>query len=126
LEQGFAGKFTKPLFHFFEQPNAHIPQNRAPLFLENLLLAVIGLGLWQGSVWTFRTGGIFISPALPLTTLALNFSLITFLKFWHEEKRARERIRELAMVQEATIESMSSLSETRDPDTGGHIKRTQS
>jgi len=29
------------------------------------------------------------------------------------------------MVQEATIESMSSLTETRDPDTGGHIKRTQ-
>jgi len=29
------------------------------------------------------------------------------------------------MVQEATIESMSSLVETRDPETGGHIKRTQ-
>jgi putative two-component system response regulator len=29
------------------------------------------------------------------------------------------------MVQEATIESMSSLTETRDPETGGHIKRTQ-
>jgi putative two-component system response regulator len=29
------------------------------------------------------------------------------------------------MVQEATIESLSSLTETRDPDTGGHIKRTQ-
>jgi putative two-component system response regulator len=29
------------------------------------------------------------------------------------------------MVQEAAIESMSSLTETRDPDTGGHIKRTQ-
>jgi len=29
------------------------------------------------------------------------------------------------MVQEATIESMSSLTETRDPNTGGHIRRTQ-
>jgi putative two-component system response regulator len=29
------------------------------------------------------------------------------------------------MIQEATIESMSSLVETRDPETGGHIKRTQ-
>jgi hypothetical protein len=44
---------------------------------------------------------------------------------WQEEQRVRERTRELAMVQEATIESMSSLTETRDPDTGGHIKRTQ-
>jgi putative two-component system response regulator len=50
---------------------------------------------------------------------------MTSLKFWHEEKRARERTRELARVQEATIESMSSLTETRDPNTGGHIKRTQ-
>jgi CHASE2 domain-containing sensor protein len=93
---------------------------------SSVLLGGIGMGLWQGSVWTFRAEGIFISPALPLTALVLNFSLITFLKFWHEEQRARERIRELAMVQEATIESMSSLTETRDPDTGGHIKRTQS
>jgi putative two-component system response regulator len=29
------------------------------------------------------------------------------------------------MAQEATIESMSSLTETRDPETGGHIRRTQ-
>jgi putative two-component system response regulator len=29
------------------------------------------------------------------------------------------------MVQEATIESMSSLTETRDPGTGEHIRRTQ-
>jgi putative two-component system response regulator len=57
--------------------------------------------------------------------LVCNFSLLTFFKFWYEEQRARERTRELAMVQEATIESMSSLTETRDPDTGGHIKRTQ-
>ena len=57
--------------------------------------------------------------------LVCNFFLITLLKYWHEEKRARERTRELAMVQEATIESMSSLTETRDPDTGEHIKRTQ-
>jgi putative two-component system response regulator len=57
--------------------------------------------------------------------LVCNYSLLTFLKFWYEEQRAKERTRELTMVQEATIESMSSLTETRDPDTGGHIKRTQ-
>jgi putative two-component system response regulator len=38
---------------------------------------------------------------------------------------AREQTHQLAMVQEATIESLSSLVETRDPETGGHIKRTQ-
>lgn len=92
---------------------------------SSLLLGGIGVGVWQASVWAFRTEGIFISPVLPLMVLVCNFSLLTFLKFWHEEQRAKERTRELTMVQEATIESMSSLTETRDPDTGGHIKRTQ-
>jgi adenylate cyclase len=90
-----------------------------------LLLGGAGVGVWQASVWTFRTESIFISPILSLIVLVCNFSLITFLKYWHEEQRVRERTRELAMVQEATIESLSSLTETRDPNTGGHIKRTQ-
>jgi adenylate cyclase len=93
---------------------------------SSLFLGVVAAGVWQGSAWMFRNEGIFISPVLPLIVLACNFSLITFFRFWQEEKRVKERTRELAMVQEATIESMSSLTETRDPDTGGHIKRTQS
>ena len=90
-----------------------------------LLLGGIGAGLWQASVWTFRSEGIFVSPVLPLLILSCNFSLITLIKFWREERRVRERTRELAMAQEATIESMSSLTETRDPATGSHIRRTQ-
>jgi len=92
---------------------------------SSLLLGGIGVGVWQASVWTFRSESIFISPVLSLMVLVCNYSLLTFLKFWYEEQRAKERTRELTMVQEATIESMSSLTETRDPDTGGHIKRTQ-
>ncbi|MCK5058458.1 MAG: response regulator [Candidatus Aminicenantes bacterium] len=37
----------------------------------------------------------------------------------------RESIRELSFIQEITIESMGILAEYRNPDTGGHIKRTQ-
>jgi CHASE2 domain-containing sensor protein len=92
---------------------------------SSLLLGGMGAGAWQASAWVFRTEGIFISPVLSLIVLVCNFSLLTFFKYLHEEQRARERTRELAMVQEATIESLSSLTETRDPDTGGHIKRTQ-
>jgi len=92
---------------------------------SSVLLAGVGVCVWQASVWTFRTEGVFISPVLPLMVLVCNFSLITFIKFCREEQRVKERTRELVMVQEATIESMSSLTETRDPETGGHIKRTQ-
>jgi adenylate cyclase len=92
---------------------------------SSLLLGVVGVGVWQASVWTFRNEGIFISPVLPLIVLMCNFSILTFFRFWQEEQRVKERTRELAMVQEATIESMSSLTETRDPRTGEHIRRTQ-
>jgi adenylate cyclase len=92
---------------------------------SSLFLGAVGVGVWQSTVWMFRNEGIFISPVLSLIVLVCNFSVITFFRFWQEEQRVKERTRELAMVQEATIESMSSLTETRDPDTGGHIKRTQ-
>ncbi|MBU2551943.1 MAG: HD domain-containing protein, partial [Proteobacteria bacterium] len=41
------------------------------------------------------------------------------------EIKVQERTREVALTQEVTIESMAILAETRDPETGGHIRRTQ-
>jgi adenylate cyclase len=93
--------------------------------LSSLLIGALAAGASLVSLLTFFGGGIFISPVSSLLVLGVNFSFLSFLKFWDEEQRAKERALELVMVQEATIESMSSLVETRDPETGGHIKRTQ-
>ncbi len=41
------------------------------------------------------------------------------------DRLVNERTKELRLTQEATIESMASLAEWRDPETGLHIKRTQ-
>jgi len=41
------------------------------------------------------------------------------------EKKVRGRTRELALTQETTIEAIAYLVEYRDPETGGHIKRTK-
>jgi adenylate cyclase len=92
---------------------------------SSILLGIIGVGVLQASVWTFRSQGIFVSPVLPLIVLVCNFSILTFFRFRQEEQRVKQRTLELARVQEATIESMSSLTETRDPRTGEHIRRTQ-
>ena len=43
----------------------------------------------------------------------------------HLEQVVEERTREIRLVQEVTIESMAVLAEYRDPETGGHIRRTQ-
>lgn len=42
----------------------------------------------------------------------------------HLEELVAERTRELELTQEVTIEAMGSLAEYRDPETGGHIRRT--
>ncbi len=43
----------------------------------------------------------------------------------HLEQLVLERTRELELTQEVTIESLGTLAEYRDPETGGHIKRTK-
>ncbi len=43
----------------------------------------------------------------------------------HLEVLVRERTREVELTQEVTIASLATLAEYRDPETGGHIKRTQ-
>jgi len=43
----------------------------------------------------------------------------------HLEELVQERTKELALTQEVTIYSLSSIAETRDSSTGGHILRTQ-
>ncbi|MDD3213558.1 MAG: two-component system response regulator [Eubacteriales bacterium] len=41
------------------------------------------------------------------------------------EEKVEERTEELCLTQEATIEAIAYLAEYRDPETGGHIKRTK-
>ncbi len=42
----------------------------------------------------------------------------------HLEEKVRERTEEIFRTQNATIVSLSSLAETRDPETGAHLQRT--
>ncbi|HAA04325.1 MAG TPA: two-component system response regulator, partial [Syntrophobacteraceae bacterium] len=43
----------------------------------------------------------------------------------HLEEMVRIRTRELQLTQAVMVESLATLAEYRDPETGGHIKRTQ-
>ena len=43
----------------------------------------------------------------------------------HLEDLVRERTRQLVITQDVTLQSMGTLAEYRDPETGGHIRRTQ-
>ncbi len=55
----------------------------------------------------------------------LNLTVLSLIKYGIEEHKLRIRTQQLLQSQDATILSLTSLAETRDPETGGHIKRTQ-
>ncbi len=70
--------------------------------------------------------GMYISPLYPLLAYTSNFSLLSFLDFWREERRLKIKTRLQLKTQEAMIETIANITETRDPETGNHIRRTRS
>lgn len=71
-----------------------------------------------------------ISPPIVLARVKTHLTLKVardFLKDKNEylEEEVRRRMKELSTAQDMTIIAMASLAETRDSDTGNHIRRTQ-
>lgn len=80
---------------------------------------------WAGSWWLLSRHGVFLAPVLPAATAGLVFSATASLRFARAEREVRERERKLARTQDAVIQSLASLAETRHQETGGHIQRTR-
>lgn len=86
--------------------------------LVSLIPILIGLTL-------FETRSLFLSPAAPLLLVALLTVLFSMVRFALEQRLASVRLKSLENSRQVTIESMAAVAETRDPETGAHIKRTQ-
>ncbi|WLE95529.1 MAG: CHASE2 domain-containing protein [Candidatus Electrothrix communis] len=90
-----------------------------------LTFIISGIGLFHGSKLLFSSSGVFLSPLYPFLVLLLNFSLIYPIKLYSSERRRRKKKEEIALMQEAILEIITALTEARDQETGGHIRRTQ-
>jgi len=71
-----------------------------------------------------------ISPPIVLARVKAHVALKASADFLRDkatylEDEVAKRTRELAAIQDVTILAMASLAETRDTDTGNHIRRTQ-
>jgi putative two-component system response regulator len=71
-----------------------------------------------------------ISPAITLARIRTHLTLKRAANLLQDrnhslEEEVRRRTRELSSIQDVTIMAMSSLAETRDNETGNHIRRTQ-
>ena len=92
---------------------------------SGLITLVATGGAWVGGIWIFTTDRVFVSPLWPSMAFIAVFLLCISLKYWVEERKNRYHTRELVHTQGATIEALAAVIETRDHETGEHIKRTQ-
>lgn len=68
---------------------------------------------------------VFLSPLMPAATLTILFTVLTSVRFLQADREVRRRTRRLALTQDAIIQSLAALTETRHHETGGHIQRTR-
>ncbi|MGH9331716.1 MAG: CHASE2 domain-containing protein [Vicinamibacterales bacterium] len=81
--------------------------------------------LWLGAVWLLSSGGMFISPLFPTIGVIAGLAVMTLAKFTVERGRAESAGRDKTAAQRLMVQTLLSLTETRDAETGRHSRRTQ-
>lgn len=89
------------------------------------LCVLSGAALLAVVAAVFERTGMFIPVAVPLLVAGVLLVLSFIVRFAINQRRAQRWRRQLENARQVTIESMAAVAETRDPDTGAHIKRTQ-
>jgi len=77
------------------------------------------------TVAAFAYAGLVLPVAAPVLVTAGVLLTAVAIRFVMQQQHARRWRRQLENARQVTIESMSAVAETRDPETGAHIKRTQ-
>jgi len=81
--------------------------------------------LWLIAGWVLSTAGVFVSPLMPTVGVAAAMAVMTLASFIVERTRADTAGRDKTTAQRLMIQSLLSLTETRDLETGKHSARTQ-
>ena len=84
----------------------------------------VGLLLWLGTAWLIGTRGWFVSPLFPTLALAGALGLAGVQRLVAERARADHSTRQLRTAREMVLHALTSLTETRDFETGAHLVRT--
>ncbi len=81
--------------------------------------------LWGGSAWLLSAKGAYVSPLFPTMSAMSVCAAVTFAKFAVERLRADRASREKAIAQRLMVQTLLSLTQARDAETGEHSRRTQ-
>ena len=93
-----------------------------PTLLGTLGLAAAFMTL---SYSQFIFANVFVSPGAAVITAGILFAFLSAARFSIEKRNAFLWLRQLSRTQQLTMESMATVAETRDPETGAHIERTK-
>jgi adenylate cyclase len=81
--------------------------------------------LWFGSASLLSSAGVFMSPLFPTLGVATAFGVMALGKSTIEGRRADTAGEEKLTAQRLMVQTLLSLTETRDAETGRHSRRTQ-
>ena len=109
-----AGLFMVSLFTISSGP--------FPTLMGTFGLAALSIAL---SYSLFILDNAFISPGAVVITVCILFAFLSAARFSIEKRNAFLWLRQLTRTQQLTMESMATVAETRDPETGAHIERTK-
>ena len=94
--------------------------------MAGVLGSAIGVAaVWYSAGWMLSTTGVFISPLFPTIGATAALGIVTLVNFAVERGRADTAGREKTNAQRLMVQTLLSLTETRDAETGRHSRRTQ-
>ena len=83
------------------------------------------MAVWRGALWMLSIKGEFVSPLFPAVALLASLAAATIAKLAHERRRADWEAGEKDAANRMMVQSLLSLTEIRDAETGNHSRRTQ-
>jgi CHASE2 domain-containing sensor protein len=83
------------------------------------------VALWGGALWLLSANGLFVSPVFPTIGVVSALGAMTRAKVTIERRRAEVAGEEKSSAQRLMVQSLLSLTEVRDAETGRHSRRTQ-
>ena len=91
-----------------------------------VLAGIAGIaGLWWGAASLLSDGRLFVSPLFPTMTIVSSLAVMALARVKVERSRADAESRDKTGAQRLMVQTLLSLTETRDAETGRHSRRTQ-
>ena len=87
--------------------------------------AIASISIWSLAFWALEARHTFVSPVSPMLSAAMSLAVLTVAMVLHERRRAETEKRRRQQAHRFIVQSLTTLTETRDVDTGKHARRTQ-